>query len=58
MLKDGPLVTGAKQLEEIFSLYKYEISFVVCLIVFKVTGFSMRNNKIGENSGDIVLILW
>jgi hypothetical protein len=57
MLKDGSLVTGAQQMEEIFILHKYEISFFIFIIAFGVTGYSMRNNKIGENSGDIVFLI-
>jgi hypothetical protein len=53
VLKDGLLATGAEQLREIFSLHTYEISFVVYIDGF---GYSLRNNKLGENSGDIVFI--
>ena len=56
VLKNGFLVTGAQQLQEIFSLHKYEISFIICIIGFGVKGYSMQNNRVGENSGDIVLI--
>jgi hypothetical protein len=58
LLYDGLLVTGVQQLEEIFSFHSYEFSFVVYIIGFRVKGYSMRNNKIGENSGDFVLIFW
>jgi len=36
----------------------YEISFVIFIIVFGVIGYSIRNNKVGENSGDIVFIIF
>ena len=52
------LFTGAQELEEIFNLLTYEISFVINIIAFRVTGYSKRNNKIGENSGDIVFIIF
>jgi len=56
VLKDGLLVTGAQQLEEIFSLHTYELSFIIYIIGFGVKGYSIRNNKLGENSGNIVII--
>ena len=56
VLKD---VTGARQLEEIFSLHKNELSLIVYIIVFGLTGYSIWNNKLEENSGDIVYsIFW
>ena len=59
VLKDGLLVTGAQQLEEIFSLHKNELSLIVYIIVFGLTGYSIWNNKLEENSGDIVYsIFW
>ena len=58
MLGDGLLVTGVQQKEEIFSLLNYEISFVIYIIAFGVTGYSVRNNKLGENSGDNVFIIF
>jgi len=57
VLGDGLLVTGVQQKEEIFSLLNYEISFVIYIIAFGVTGYSMRN-KLGEISGDIVFIIF
>jgi hypothetical protein len=48
------LIAGAQQLEENFIRHIYEISLIMNTIAFELTGFSMRNNKGGENSGDIV----
>ena len=58
MLKDALLVTGAQQIEEIFSLHKYEISFIIYSFGFEITSYLMLNNKIGENSCDIVFIIF
>ena len=58
MLEDGLLFTGAQKLEEIFSFPTYEISFFIIIIAFGVTGYSVRNNKLGENSGDNVFIIF
>ena len=58
MLEDGSFYTGAQELEEIFRLLIYEISFVIYIIVFGVTGYSMRGNMVGENSEDIVFIIF
>jgi len=44
VLKDELLVTVAQQLEEIFSIHMYEISFIVYIVVFGVKGYSMWNN--------------
>ena len=44
-VKEGLFVTGVQQLEEIFSLYKYEISYIIYVIEFGVTGYSMRNKQ-------------
>ena len=52
------LLTGAQQLEKNFSFLTYEISFVIFIIAFGVTGYSIRNNKVGEISGDIVFIIF
>jgi hypothetical protein len=57
VLEGGLLFTGAQDLEEIFRLVTYEISFLIYIIAFDVTGYSMRNNKLGEKSGDIVFII-
>ena len=58
-VKDGSLIEGDHQLEEIFILHMQEISFIIYIIGFGVKEYSMRNNKIGENSEDIVFnILW
>jgi hypothetical protein len=32
---------------KVFTLHTCEISFIICIIVFGVTGYSMRNNKKG-----------
>jgi len=47
---------GAQQLEEIFGLHMYQISFITYIVGFGVKGYSMWNNKLEENSGDIVFI--
>jgi len=41
--------------EEIFNPHTYEILYIIFIIGFGVTGYSMRNNKIEENSGYIVV---
>jgi hypothetical protein len=51
-------MAGSQQLEENFSRHIYEISLIVSIIAFGLTGFSMRNNKRRENSGDIVFIIF
>jgi hypothetical protein len=56
VLKNGFLVTGTQQLQENISLHNCELAFIVFLIGFVVKEYSMRNNKIEENSGDILLI--
>ena len=58
MLKDGLLVTGAQQLEGIFSLHMYEISFIIYIVGFGGKGYSMWNNNLEENSGDNVFIIF
>jgi hypothetical protein len=46
VLKDELLVTGAQKLVKIFSLDCYEISYVICIIWFGVTGYSKVFKKI------------
>jgi len=58
VLKDGFLVTGAQQLEEIFGLHMYEISFNIYIVGLGVKGYSKWNNEVEENFGDIVFIIF
>lgn len=46
VLKDGLLVTLHQQVEEIFCIHMYEISFIICIVVSGLKGYSMWNNKI------------
>jgi hypothetical protein len=32
--------------------------FIIYIIVFGATGYSKRNNNLGENSGDVIIIFW
>jgi len=52
------MVTGAQQLEEIFNLHVYKITFFINIIGFGVTGYLMRYDSAGENSVDMVFIIF
>jgi hypothetical protein len=52
------LIAAAQQLDENFSRHIYEISLIINIIALGLTGYSMWNNKRGENFGDIVFIIF
>jgi hypothetical protein len=56
VLKEVLMVTGAQQLEEIYNLHIYKITFIINIIGFGVTGYLKRYNNIRENSVDMVFI--
>lgn len=57
-VKWGALGHGSKETGRNLQPSMYKISFVIYIIVFRVTGYSLRNNKIAEISEDIVFIVF
>jgi len=55
-LLDGKRVVRNQKLEGILRLHTYEISLVLYIFGFWGKRYSMRKNKTGEMSGDIVFI--
>jgi hypothetical protein len=48
-LQDVLLATGVHQLEEIYSVRKYEVSFIINLVWFGGTRLLFQNSKTEEN---------
>jgi len=56
MLQDVLLVMGVQQLEDIYSVRKYEVSLIINLGGLGGIRLSFQNNKTGENLGILYLL--
>jgi hypothetical protein len=56
MLRDGLLIMGVQQMEELFSLQTYEISFITTHDGYVGKRLSMRNKKRGRSLGILYLL--